>query len=380
MLKISRILSFVLILLLIIPFSSSASEAELSNSSVSAQHAYIYIPQLGTSIYEKAADERHAMASTTKIMTALVALENSELDRIVKISDKAVGIEGSSVYLKAGDDYYMKDLLYAMLLQSANDAAAAIAIEIGGSIEGFSSMMNEKASSMGLNDTHFDNPHGLDGKEHYTTARELALITAEALKNPTFKSIVSTYRKTISTVDGERVRTVVNHNKMLLLYDGAIGVKTGFTKKTGRCLVTAAEKDGLTLISVTLNAPSDWNDHTKMLNYGFERYENRLLAEVGEFSYEIPVINGEKEAVRATNTEEASVILQKGSQVSKRIELDRFACAPIKKGDVLGHISFEYEDGKEIKVPLVANTDIGEIKYKKGLFGFLDPSNNYGKQ
>ena len=370
MLKISRILSFVLILLLLIPFSSSATETELRDSSISAQHAYIYIPQLDTSIYEKAADERHAMASTTKIMTALVALESCELDRVVKIDSAAVGIEGSSVYLKTGDEYYMKDLLYALLLQSANDAAAAIAIEVGGSIEGFSSMMNEKAASMNLKDTHFENPHGLDAKNHYTTARELALITAEALKNPTFKSIVSTYRKTISTVDGEAARTVVNHNKMLLLYDGAIGVKTGFTKKTGRCLVTAAEKDGLTLISVTLNAPSDWNDHTKMLNYGFDRYENRVLADIGELSYEIPVINGEKDSVRCENTTEASIILKKGEEVKKKIELSRFVTAPIKKGDVLGEVCFEYENGKEIRVPLIASTDIGEIKYKKGLFGF----------
>ncbi len=371
MLKISKILSLVILLALVLSFSSFASEHSLNDGAISANHAYLYIPNLNLTVYEKASDERHAMASTTKIMTALVALENSELDRIVKISDKAVGIEGSSVYLKAGDEYYMKDLLYALLLQSANDAAAAIAIEIGGSIEGFSSMMNEKARSMNLKDTHFENPHGLDSENHYTTARELALITAEALQNPTFKSIVSTYRKTISTVDGECARTVVNHNKMLLLYEGAIGVKTGFTKKTGRCLVTAAEKDGLTLISVTLNAPSDWNDHTKLLNYGFDLYENRLLAEVGEFSYEVPVINGQKETVRCTNTEEASAIMKKGSQVQKKIELDRFVSAPIKKGDVLGHISFEYENGKEIKIPLVANMDIDEIKYKKGLFGLF---------
>ncbi|MBQ5801179.1 MAG: D-alanyl-D-alanine carboxypeptidase [Clostridia bacterium] len=378
MLKFSKIISFVLILLLAIPFYSHALETELGNFSVSAQHAYVYIPQLNTSIYEKAANERHAMASTTKIMTALVALENCELDRVVKITEEAVGIEGSSIYLKAGDEYYMKDLIYALLLQSANDAATAIAIEVGGSIEGFSSMMNEKAFSMNLKDTHFENPHGLDAKDHYTTARELALITAEALKNPTFKSIVSTYRKTISTVDGERVRTVVNHNKMLLLYDGAIGVKTGFTKKTGRCLVTAAEKDGLTIISVTLNAPSDWNDHTKMLNYGFDRYENRVLADIGELSYEIPVVNGDRDSVRCENNTEASVILKKGDQVTKKIELNRFVTAPIKKGEVLGHISFEYGNGKEIRVPLLASMDINEIKYKKGLFGFLNPSDNYG--
>jgi D-alanyl-D-alanine carboxypeptidase/D-alanyl-D-alanine carboxypeptidase (penicillin-binding protein 5/6) len=165
---------------------------------------------------------------------------------------------------------------------------------------------------------------------------------------------------------------------MLLLYDGAIGVKTGFTKKTGRCLVTAAEKDGLTIISVTLNAPSDWNDHTKMLNYGFDRYENRVLADIGELSYEIPVVNGDRDSVRCENSTETSVILKKGEQVTKKIELNRFVTAPIKKGEVLGYISFEYGNGKEIRVPLLASMDINEIKYKKGLFGFLNPSDNYG--
>ena len=290
---------------------------------------------------------------------------------MVTVSEKAVGIEGSSVYLKAGDRYTMENLLYALLLQSANDAACAIAIELGGSIEGFADMMNEKASSLDLTDTHFENPHGLDSENHYTTANELALITADALKNPDFKKIVSTYRKTISTIDGECVRTVVNHNKMLLLYEDAIGVKTGFTKKTGRCLVSAAERDGLTLISVTLNASNDWSDHKKLLNYGFAEYEKKVFAEAGEITFDAYVLNGTKTTVKCSNPSEISLIAKKSNdEITQTTELNRMITAPIKKGDILGYVYFKSGDSILASSPLTAEEDIEEIKIKKGLFGY----------
>ena len=363
------IIVFLLAFLLCSAISISAISAD--GLALSAQHACLYIPEADITAYDKAANERHSMASTTKIMTALIALENSELDRIVTISEKAVGIEGSSVYLKANDQYTMQDLLYALLLQSANDAACAIAIELGGSIEGFADMMNAKASSLGLRDTHFENPHGLDSENHYTTAKELALITAEALKNPDFKAIVSTYRKTISTVGGECVRTVVNHNKMLLLYEDAIGVKTGFTKKTGRCLVSAAERNGLTLVSVTLNASNDWSDHKKLLDYGFEEYEKKVFAEAGELVFDAYVLNGVKSNVKCSNTSEISIVAKKTvGEVKQVTELDRMITAPIKKGNILGQVFFKSNDLILASSPLVAEEDIEEIKIKKGLFGF----------
>lgn len=369
MIRFCKFTSLILILVLLLPFHSSAASNNNDIIQLSAQHACLYIPKADISIYEKSATQRHAMASTTKIMTALVALENCELDRVVTVSPLAVGIEGSSIYLKSGDKYYMEDLLFALLLQSANDVATAIAIEVGGSVEGFVAMMNNKAEEMGLKDTHFENPHGLDGEEHYTTAYELALITAEALKNPKFKSIVGTYKKTISTLDGDSKITVVNHNKMLLLYEDAIGVKTGFTKKTGRCLVSAAERDGLTLISVTLNASNDWDDHVKLLNYGFEKYENKILASKDEINFELPVINGTSATVNCSNNEQVSLITKKNtSEVKKITEINQFFIAPIKKGDVLGYTYFEI-DGKIVaSTPISANEDIPEIKYKKGLF------------
>lgn len=236
--------------------------------SVSAKSAALYDPASKSFLYTKNADMQLPMASTTKIMTALVAIENADLDKSVSISDDAIGTEGSSLYLKRGETMTMKDLLMGLMLRSANDAAAAIAYEISGSIEAFAEKMNEKATQIGALNTNFTNPHGLDNPSHYTTAKDLAIITAEALSNKTFLNIVSTKKHIIKNSDGE-ARLLTNHNKLLNLYDGAIGVKTGFTKKSGRCLVGAAERDGTRLISVTINAPDDWNDHKALFDYGF---------------------------------------------------------------------------------------------------------------
>ena len=342
-------------------------EQRQSAFSVSAHSAALYQPDNDIFLYSKNPDQRMSMASTTKIMTALVALEQGNLDDVVEIDDSAIGIEGSSAYLKLGDLLTLEELVYALLLQSANDAAVAIACHIGGSIEGFSALMNERAAKLSLSDTHFTNPHGLDDPEHYTTARELALIAAEALKNSEFKKIVSTYKRTFSTE--ERVRTYVNHNKLLRLYDGCIGVKTGFTKKSGRCLVGASEKDGLRFISVTLDAPSDWSDHSKMLNLGYESLEKIVLAEPFDHMYKIPLIDGERDHFFAANTEGGEIIREKSNSVSEEnIKLLRYGVAPINIGDAVGEIIYT-SDGKEImRMPIVA---LESVKKKKQS-GFFD--------
>lgn len=334
--------------------------------STSARSAVLYQPETGAFLYSKNADERLPMASTTKIMTALVAIENSNPSDIVAIDDSAIGVEGSSAYLKVGDVLTMDELLYALLLQSANDAAVAIACHVGGDIESFSAMMNDKAKELGLTNTNFTNPHGLDNEEHYTTARELAIIASAALENEKFKEIVSTYKK--SFVSEERSRTYVNHNKLLYLYDGCVGVKTGFTKRSGRCLVGAAEKDGLCFISVTLDAPSDWNDHSAMLNFGFESLERVCFAEEYDYIYKIPVIGGESEYITVVNTEGADVIMKKGEyNAEEHIKLVRYTVAPINRGDILGEIIFTI-DGKEMaRLPIVATESIK----KKESDGFL---------
>lgn len=340
-------------------------EHQSGGFSVSGHSAVLYEPETRSFLFSKNADLRLPMASTTKIMTALVALEECDTDELVAIDERAVGTEGSSAYLKEGDVLTMEELLYALLLQSANDAAVAIACHIGGSVEGFSTLMNEKAIALGLTETHFTNPHGLDDKEHYTTARELAIITAAALKNDSFKRIASTYKRTFATED--RTRTYVNHNKLLHLYDGCIGVKTGFTKKSGRCLVGAAEKEGLCFISVTLDAPSDWSDHEKMLDYGFERLEKLTLSEAFDHVYRIPLLDGECESFTVANPKGAEIITERcDRQIDEQVRLINYAVAPIKRGDILGEVIYTLNGGEVARIPLVATETIQ--KKKQGFF------------
>ncbi len=335
-------------------FSSATKKESLG---LSARAATLYEAETDTFLFEKNADARLPMASTTKIMTALVALENSSLDDLIKIDSTAIGVEGSSAYLKTGDKLTMEELLYALLLQSANDAAVAIACYVGGDVQGFADMMNEKAEELGLSDTHFVNPHGLDDEEHYTTARDLALIAAAALKNDTFKTICSTYKKRFSSA--ERERNYVNHNKLLNKYFGCIGVKTGFTKRSGRCLVGAAEKEGISFISVTLDAPNDWSDHEKLLDLGFNTLERVILAEESEYTYNLPVIGGKATTVTVKNEDASSFITEVGDHdIEHRVKLSKFATAPIKEGDVFGEVIFTSHGEAVGSVRLVATENV----------------------
>jgi D-alanyl-D-alanine carboxypeptidase len=253
--------------------------------------------------------------------------------------------------------------LLALLLQSANDAAVALAVSAAGSVEAFAELMNRKAAELQLKNTHFTNPHGLYDEEHYTTARELALITAEALKVKELREIFATKSTTIPrgvTVDnpeGEGKRYLRNHNKMLSLYDGALGVKTGFTKKTGRCLVSAAERDGMTLICVTLGAPDDWNDHASLLDCGFSSYSRVTLYEKGELRIPYSLTGGSEQYVTATNSEPLTITLPKGYEVSQsalKLEFPQhFEFAPVEAGALLGRATVSIE-GRQISSPLVA--------------------------
>ena len=339
--KLSLFLAFIVVLsaFFVLPVSAAPE--------VSAKSAILIEAESGRVLYQKNAFVRLPMASTTKIMTAIVAIEQGDLSKTVTVSKDAVGVEGSSIYLEPNERLTLEALVYALLLQSANDAATAIAIEVGGSVEGFAKLMNAKAKELGLTATHFTNPHGLDDEEHYTSAYDLAKITAYALSNKTFRAICSTYKKTIPKgEDGTRV--LVNHNKLLRLYEGAIGVKTGFTKRSGRCLVGAAERDGLTLVSVTLNAPDDWNDHEKLLDFGFSNYERITLAQKGELTTPLPLAGGTADHVIAANADEVSVMLNRThGEITYRIEAPQLLCAPIQTGDPLGRIVYLC-DGEEI--------------------------------
>lgn len=363
-----RFLTFLVCLSLLIPsliLPGSAKEIE----SLSAECAVLYDPAGHRVLYGRNADKRHAMASTTKIMTALVALRHLPLDTVVTVPKEATGVEGSSVYLKPGETYTLEALLYALLLQSANDAAEAIAYAVAGGIESFSDLMNETAKNLGLSETHFENPHGLDGESHYTTARELAIIAAEALENEDFARIVSTRRYTFTSTNGENPRTLINHNKMLLLYDGAVGVKTGYTKSCGRCLVTAARRDDLTLISVTLDAPGDWADHTALLDYGFSHYEHRVIAAERTLSISLPLFNSEG-TVTLTNRDALSLVMPRDASLpSPILDITAPPVAPLTTGAVVGSITYQTEDGTVATSPLIVSEDIPQPKNSKGWFG-----------
>ena len=314
--------------------------------SVSAQSAVLMDAADGTVFFEKAADQVMGMASTTKLMTALVVAEHTSPDDVVSVSPEAVGIEGSSIYLIQGETLTVKELLYALLLSSANDAATALAVFVAGSVDAFSERMNERAERMGLRSTHFTNPHGLYHEDHYTTARELAMIAKEVLDIPLLRSIVATERYTIPHDGIPDRRLLLNHNKLLRTYEGAIGMKTGFTKKTGRTLVSAAERNGLTLIAVTLNAPDDWRDHTSMLDYGFENYVT-MTVPVGAFSYSMPVTGGTLEAVTLINSRPMTLTVPKEhGEIHYTIEeTGRFLFAKIADQEACGSVTI-FCDGR----------------------------------
>ena len=342
--------------------------AILSASAISAQSAILIDAHDGKVLFEKNARTKMGMASTTKIMTALVVAESCDIEEVIETDARAVGVEGSSIYLTAGEKLTVEQLLYALLLASANDAAVALALHVSKNVELFAEKMNQKASSLGLKDTHFVNPHGLYDEDHYTTAYDLAVIAKEALKNDTIKKIASTYKTTIPLCNGEGTRVLVNHNKMLKLYDGAIGVKTGFTKKTGRTLVSAAERDGLRLIAVTLNAPNDWNDHTLMLDYGFENYTRTIFFDTGEFRYALGICGGKEEYSLLTNAEPIALTLKKehGKETYTVETCCRVICAPIRAKAELGRVIFEC-DGESVSSVLIAVSDI-PVREEKSFF------------
>ena len=257
-------------------YADSLSQEFCSN----AQACVLVDAKSGAVLFEKNANKRLPMASTTKIMTALVVLENANVDDVITIDSKATGIEGSSIYLMPEEKITVYDLLCGLLLESGNDAAEALAIGVFDSTEKCVEQMNSKCRQMGLLDTHFDNVHGLDSINHYTTAYELSLITANAMKNELFRKIVSTENYVSG---GERKRYFSNHNRLLDIYSPAIGVKTGYTTKAGRCLVSAATDGNEEYIAVTLNDPLDWKDHENMLTFAFDNFKSYEIADKETF-------------------------------------------------------------------------------------------------
>ena len=337
------VLSLALIFAVKIP-----ARAELA---VSAKAAILMHADSGRVLYEKNADEHMLIASTTKIMTAIVVLEHCELDDLVEVDSRSAGIEGSSMYLKAGESYTVEDLLYGLLLVSGNDAASALALHVADSMEEFAELMNAKAAELGMTESSFKNAHGLDEEGHYSTARDMAKLAAYCIGNEDFARIAGTVSHTV----GEQ--TLVNHNRLLREYDGCLGLKTGYTMAAGRTLVTCAERDGARYVCVTLNDPDDWDDHKALYDWAFANYSFAEVIPAG-LSYEVPLISGAEMTAPAETEGAAYALIQNGESYDMELELPAFAFAPISEGERAGR-AVACSDGQEIaSVRIVYSEDV----------------------
>lgn len=314
---------------------------------ISAQKVVLMDANTGRVLYEKDADSRSLIASTTKIMTALVVCEQCNVLDRMRIPKEAVGIEGSSMYLQEGEVLTIQELLYGLMLHSGNDAAVALAIYCGGTVEGFAEMMNDKARTLGLTDTHFENPNGLDSPGHYSTAQDLAKLGAYAMKNPIFAKTVST--KTIRI--GKR--SLQNHNKLLWRVEGADGIKTGFTKAAGRLLVSTAMRDGRRLVCVTINDGNDWADHQKLLEQGFSEYTLQTIVSQDDVLGTLEVAGGEKRRVQLLAAESFTFPLTSQEQPQILLSGPGFSYAPVVQGQQAGYAYVCIGDSCVGKVKLV---------------------------
>lgn len=316
---------------------------------LTAHSAIVIEASTGRVLYERAADAQKYPASTTKIMTLIVALEQGNLDDIVTVSHNASGTEGSTIWLEPDEHIRLLDLLYGMMLVSGNDATVAVAEHIAGGVNGFARMMTSKAHGIGAWNTSFVNSSGLPDAAHYTTARDLALITAYGYKNPMFGNIVATKEKQIPWADNDYNRELRNENRMLWLYDGGNGVKTGYTDAAGRCLVAAACRDGVQIISVVLDSSYIWNDSIALLDYGFSHIVSHEFRHKGDNVAQVKVLSGKQDTLNLVTATDLSVPIVPGeeSHFSTQIEVPDKISAPIAKNEIIGKMTVSY-DGKEV--------------------------------
>lgn len=324
-----------------------------------AHAAAVIDVQSGRILYSQRGDEPNLIASLTKIMTAIVAIEHGNLADIVKAGKGAVGKEGSSIYLQLNEEMSLHHLLYGLMLRSGNDAATAIAEHVGGSEAGFVHLMNEKATWLGLEQSHFMNPHGLDHREHYSSANDLAKLTAYALRNPVFQEIVKTRAKKVPNPHDPWDYSWTNKNKMLSMYEGADGVKTGYTKQALRCLVSSATRGGQQIAVVTINDGDDWADHRKLLDWAFEHYPTAELIHSGQkladYPYETagtlsyPLATGEqatlKSRLMATNPASVEYALGERGRLEYYMQDHLIGAVPLR--DVPPPVTSRSTDGPE---------------------------------
>ena len=366
-----RLLAALLCAILLLPGTARAETK--TDADVPAQAAYLIEANSGRVLYAKNENARLPMASTTKIMTALLAIESGRMDETVTVPDAAVGTEGSSMHLKSGETIRLADLVYGLMLTSGNDAAVAIACLLDGSTGAFAARMNARAAEMGLNETHFVNPNGLHDPDHYTTARDLVLLGAAAMENPVFAAVVGTqYRKT----EGSNPHTLKNKNRLLWEYEGGIGVKTGYTKTAGKCLVFAAERGGMKLVGAILNCPTMWNTAKSMLDLGFSTYRVKLFL-AADTLFSVPIENGEKKTLSAAPIR--GILYPTKADGSERYTVETsfgpIRSAPIEAGDTLGTATL-FRDGIAVAaVPIVAAETVEAVGFgyyfKKAVLAFF---------
>lgn len=327
----------------------------------------------GRVLYQKNEGLKLPMASTTKIMTAITAIEHGKLDDIVTASVKAQNTGGSSIYLQAGERLLLHDLLYGLMLQSGNDAAVAIAEHIAGNVGDFAELMNQKAAEIGALNTHFVNPHGLDSPNHYTTAKDLARITAYALKNPVFSDIVSTKQKKIPWWGRSYNRVLNNKNRLLWIFEGGDGVKTGYTSGAGRCLVSSATRNGWRLAAVVLNCGPMWEDSSALLEYGFGSYKPVMYYDNGQFVKTIAVTGGKKDRVRLVTDRPVVVPLTEDER--QRVTIiedwpDKIK-APVLQGQVAGRLRVELDGNVLARANLICQETINEKSIFKSMINLI---------
>lgn len=329
---------------------------------ISAEKAYVLDTVSRRVLYEKNADSQSLIASTTKIMTALIICEQCNVLDRMRIPKEAVGIEGSSMYLEAGEILTIQELLYGLMLASGNDAAVALAIYCGGTVEGFAELMNDKARILGLKNTHFVNPNGLDAPGHYSTARDLALLAAYAMENPIFQKTVSA--KTVKVGD----RYLKNHNKLLWQLEGADGVKTGFTKAAGRILVSSAQRSERRIVAVTIHAPDDWRDHVALLEEGFSRYRVCPIIRKGDTLGTLEVVGGENHKVAVIAAEDFSYALASEERTQLALSGPGFVYAPAVEGAEAGYAYVLINGNAVGKVRTVFGRTVEQVKQEEKSF------------
>jgi len=332
-----------------------------SDVNISAKGAVVMDVKTGRVLYSKNMNTQLEMASTTKIMTALLAVESGKLNDVVTVKQSSCNIEGSSIYLRPGEKLTVEELTYGLMLRSGNDASVVIAEYIGGNMDNFLALMNRKAKDIGADNTHFTNPNGLPNNNHYTTAYDLALITTYAMKNPKFSEIVSAKNKTIPGPPGENWNRILkNKNKMLWTFEGADGVKTGYTKNAGRCLVTSATRNNMQLVCVVLNCGPMWEESTALLEHTYKNYSNVKLVDKEKFSNKASIIKGKEKYVSLKPLNDIIVPVKNNGteKIEMKINKVNNNIAPIYKGAIAGEICVYIEKTLIAKTPLVYQEDV----------------------